>query len=87
MLATHGFAGEFDPVCVVNEAVQDGIGVSGIPDQIEPACHGDLAGDHGGAAPVTVFQDLEQMVAGMAVERLKPPYVDGSCLARDERMF
>jgi hypothetical protein len=40
LLAAHGFAGEFDAVCVVNKAVQDSIGVSGIPNQIEPACRG-----------------------------------------------
>jgi hypothetical protein len=27
---THAFAGQFDPMGVVNEAVHDGVGVSGI---------------------------------------------------------
>jgi len=31
---THAFAGQFDPMGVVNEAVHDGVGVSGIVDDL-----------------------------------------------------
>jgi hypothetical protein len=33
----HAFAGKFDPVGVMNEAVQDRIGVGGIGDDLVPA--------------------------------------------------
>ena len=38
-------AGEIDPVCVVNDAVEDGVGVSGVADPLLPPVAGDLAGE------------------------------------------
>lgn len=38
---------------VVNETIEDGVGVSWIADQVEPPNHGKLAGDDGGTATVT----------------------------------
>ena len=35
----HAFAGEFDPMGVVNEAVQDGIGISWIAYNLVPSVH------------------------------------------------
>jgi len=72
-MTTHGFALEFEPVSVVNEAIQDGVGVSGIADQIELAGHRELARQHRRAAPVAVFEDFEQMVTGITVERFEAP--------------
>ena len=43
-VSAHGVAGEFQAMSVVNEAVEDRVGVSWVSDQIEPACHGELAG-------------------------------------------
>jgi hypothetical protein len=31
--ATQALAGEFDPVSIVDETIEDGVGVCGIPDQ------------------------------------------------------
>ena len=39
----HGFTGQFEPVGVVDEAIEDGIGVGWIADKIEPARYGQLA--------------------------------------------
>ena len=52
---------------VVNEAIQDGIGVCWITDQVEPAIHGELAGHHRRASAVTVLEDFEEVVASIAV--------------------
>ena len=38
-------AGEIDPVSVVDDAIEDGVGVGGIADQLVPFVDGDLAGD------------------------------------------
>jgi len=86
LLTPHGIAAEFDAMGVVNEAIQNGIGVGRIPDQIEPACHGELAGHHGGAATVAVLEDLEQMVAGVAVERFKAPIIQDQQIDPRERL-
>ena len=38
--AAHGFPLEFEPVGVVDETIEDGIGVGRIADEIEPARYG-----------------------------------------------
>ena len=61
---------------VVDEAVEDSVSVGRISDHLVPRRDRQLAGDEGGAAPVTLFEDLEQIVAGERIERFEPPYVD-----------
>jgi hypothetical protein len=58
---------------VMNKAVQDGIGISGIADQLVPAGNGELTGNEGRAPAISVFKDFEQMVAGIAVEGIEAP--------------
>ena len=43
----HGLTVEFEPVGVVNEAVEDGIGEGGFVDDGVPRIDGELAGDQG----------------------------------------
>ena len=45
-------AGEIDPVRIVDDAIEDGVGVGGIADQLVPFVDGDLAGDDGRPAAV-----------------------------------
>jgi hypothetical protein len=42
-------------VGVVDQAVEDGVGVGGIADQRVPLIDGELAGDDGGVAAVAVL--------------------------------
>ena len=71
----------------MNDAIQDGIGQSRISYYFIPTVHGDLAGDEDGAAVVAIFDDLQQIAPPIGVERLWPPYVDGSLLQEAERIF
>lgn len=41
-----------------------------------PAIYRDLAGDQGGAAPVTIFGDLEHVAALLWAHWLEPPIVE-----------
>jgi len=61
---------------VVNEAVQDGVGVSGVPDHVMPGRQGKLRGDDCGPAAVTLFEDFEQVVTGAGVEGLEAEVVE-----------
>ena len=74
---------------VVNETVQDGVGVSRIADDFVPAVHRKLGGDDGRAAAIALFEDFQQIVAGGGVERLQPPIVQnqkvGAAEARRSR--
>lgn len=69
--AAQGVAGERDAVGIVDEAVEDGIGVGGIAEGIVPLLDGELAGDEGGAASIALFGDLEEFVAGLGVDGLE----------------
>jgi 2-methylisocitrate lyase-like PEP mutase family enzyme len=73
--ALHGFASEFEAVSVVNEAIQNGIGVCWIADQVEPVSNGELAGHHRRAAGVTVLEDFEEAMVSIAVERFEAPVI------------
>ena len=51
---SHALAGEFDAMGVMNEAVEDGVGIGWITDDIVPAVDGKLACDDGGAAAIAL---------------------------------
>jgi hypothetical protein len=55
-------AGKIDPVCIVNDAIEDGVGVGGIADQLVPFVDGDLAGDDRRSAAVALLENLKQVV-------------------------
>jgi hypothetical protein len=55
-------AGEIDAVSVVDDAIEDGIGIGWIADEVVPFVQGDLAGDDGRSAAVAFFEDFEEIV-------------------------
>ncbi len=61
---------------VVNETIEDGIGVSGVTDDFVPAVDGKLGSDHRGAAPVAFFEDFQEIMPGGGGERLQAPIVE-----------
>jgi hypothetical protein len=67
--ASQAVAGEIDTMGVVDEAVEDGVGISRVADDIVPFVDGDLAGEDGGTAAVAFFEDLVEVAAGAAVVR------------------
>src|SRR4051794_11168017 len=69
---------------IVNDAIQDGVGQGGIPDQGMPAVHRDLAGDQGGAAAIAVFDDFEHVVALLGAERFEAPIIKDKELGAGE---
>ena len=76
---------------VVNETIEDGVGVGGIADDFVPAVDGKLGSDHRGAAAVALFEDFQEIVPGGGVERLQPPIVedeqvDAAEIAQQPRM-
>jgi hypothetical protein len=54
--------GEIDPVRVVDEAIEDSVGVGGIANQLVPFVEGGLAGDGCRSAAVAFFKNLKQVV-------------------------
>ena len=78
-------AGEIDPVCVVDDAIEDGVGVGGIADQLVPFVDGDLAGDDGRSSAVAFFEDFEEVVACGGIEGFETPIVEDEQLHAAER--
>jgi hypothetical protein len=69
---------------VVDQAVEDGVGVSRVSDHLMPFIDGDLAGENGRAAAVAFFEDLVEVSAGASVEGIKPPIVEDEELSAIE---
>ena len=61
---------------VVGEAVQDGVGVSGIANNLMPGGQGELGGDDRRSAPVSLLEDFEQIVTGAGVEGFEAEVVE-----------
>ena len=78
-------AGEIDPLRVVNDAIENGVSVGRIADQLMPFVHRDLAGDDRRSPTVAFFEDFEEVVAGSGIERLKTPIIEDEELHAAER--
>ena len=60
---------------IVNEAVEDGVGIGRIADDFMPTIDGKLRGYHGGTASIAIFEDFKEIMPGGGIERLQPPVV------------
>jgi len=56
-------AGQIDAMGVVDDAIENGVGVGRIADQVVPFVDWDLAGDDGRSAAIAFFEDLEKIVS------------------------
>ena len=61
---------------VVHEAVENGVGVGGVADDLVPGGQRELRGDDRRPAAVTLFEDFEQVVTGAGVEGLETEVVE-----------
>ena len=58
---------------VVDEAVENGVGIGRIADHLVPFVDRDLAGENGRAAAVAFFEDFIEIAARAGIERFKAP--------------
>jgi hypothetical protein len=61
---------------VVDEAVQDGVGVSRVPNNLVPGGQRELGGDDRRSAPVSLLEDFEQVVTSARIERFEAEVVE-----------
>ena len=61
---------------VVDEAIEDGVGVSRIADHLVPFVDRNLAGQDGRAAAIAFFEDFIEIAAGAGVERIEAPIIE-----------
>ncbi|MGY3387575.1 hypothetical protein ACVWW6_000166 [Bradyrhizobium sp. USDA 3311] len=73
--SAQALAGEIEPMGIVDEAIEHGVGVGGISNEQMPLVHGELAGDDGGTVTVAIFEDFQEVMTGGGIERFEPPIV------------
>lgn len=57
------------PVRVMHQAVEDGVGERGIADDLVPMFDGQLAGHDGGLAAIAILNDLQEIAALLGGQR------------------
>src|SRR5436190_23436455 len=67
---------EREPVGIVHEPIEDGVGDGGIADDLVPVLDRKLAGDDGRAAPVPVLHDLQEVAALFGEHRAESQVVE-----------
>jgi hypothetical protein len=60
---------------VVNQTVEDGVGVGWIADDVVSAVDRKLACHKGGAAAIALFEDFQEVLPGLGAEDFKPEVV------------
>ena len=69
----------------MDEAIEDGVGIGRVADGLVPVLDRKLACDDGGFAAVAFFENLEQVVAGLSIERFEAPIIEDEKLDAAER--
>ena len=69
---------------VVNETVQDGVGIGRIADYFVPSVYWKLGGNHRGAASVAFLEDFEKIVPCGGVKRLQAPVIENEQIGTSE---
>ena len=69
---------------VVEEAVQDGVRVGWVPNNIMPGGQGKLRGDDRRSAPVSLLEDFQQVMTGAGVEGFKAEVVENEQIGAAE---
>ena len=69
---------------IVDEAVQDGVGVSGVANDLMPGRQGELGGDDRRPAAVSLLEDFEQIVTGAGVEGFEAEVVENEQIGAAE---
>ena len=61
---------------IVDEAVQNGVGVSGVANDLMPGRQRELGCDDRRSTAIPLFEDFEHVVTGAGVERLEAEVVE-----------
>ena len=73
---SHGGPVEVDPVRVVDDTVEDGVGECRFADDVVPFVDGQLAGDQDGGVLVSVLDDFHEVGSLIGAEAVGSPIVE-----------
>ena len=80
----HGRPVQFQPIGVVDDAIEDGVGESRVADDIVPLVEGELAGNERRAAAIAVLDDLHQIAPLVGGEPVRAPVVEDQQIGLDQ---
>ena len=69
---------------IVHKAVQNGVGVSGIANDLMPGGQRELGSDDGRSAAIPLFEDFEQITMGAGVEGLEAEVIENEKIGPTE---
>jgi len=72
----HGGSVELEPVGIVNDAVQNGVGEGRFSDDLVPFRQAQLGGDQDGGALVSVLDDFDQITALIDISAIWPSVIE-----------
>ena len=72
---------------IVDEAVQNGVGVSGVANDLMPGRQRELGCDDRRSTAIPLFEDFEQIVTGAGVERLEAEVVENEEIGAAEGFY
>ncbi|SKB72202.1 hypothetical protein SAMN06295937_101515 [Sphingopyxis flava] len=61
---------------IVDEPVEDGVGIGRTADQLVPFRDRKLAGDERGTTTISILEDFQKMMPGIGFERFQPLVVE-----------
>ena len=82
--AAEALAGQLDAMGIVHKAVQNGVGVSGIANDLMPSGQRELGSDDGRSAAIPLFEDFEQITTGAGVKGLEAEVIENEKIGPTE---
>ena len=81
----HGWPVQFQPIGIVDDAIEDGVGEGRLADDIVPLVEGKLAGDERRAVAIAILDDLHQIAPLVGGEPVRSPVVEDQQIGLDQR--
>ena len=86
---SHSLAIKYEPVGIVDEAVQDGICECRLVNNFVPGVDRQLAGDEGWARTISVLDNLHEVATLAGIQTIRPPVIQDEqvdfCQAAEQR--
>src|SRR5207253_10734795 len=80
----HRWPVQFQPIGVMDDAIEDGVGEGRLTDDLVPLVEGELAGDERRAAAIAVLDDLHQIAPLIGSEPVWAPIVEDQQIGFDQ---
>ena len=80
----YGRPVQFQPIGVVDDAIENGVGEGRLTDDIVPLVEGELAGDERRAAAIAVLDDFHQIAPLVGDKPVRAPVIEDQQIGLDQ---